>query len=130
MFKHKFLHFVKNISRMDVLFGSSFAQLKDVGKPFTRCGLTKRYLQFIAGPPPRLYNKTTECVYPPPIGGEVKQWTGRTCPVVGCGFERYVSILSGHLHAHSRCVQIVIITHVQIWASAWRRQRNSCEEWR
>ena len=87
MFKHKFLHFVENISRMDVLFGSSFAQLKDVGKPFTRCGLTKRYLQFIAGPPPRLYNKTTECVYPLPIGGEVKQWTGRTCPVVGCGFE-------------------------------------------
>ena len=72
---------------MDVLFGSSFAQLQDVGKPFTRCGLTRRYLQFIAGPPPRLYNKTTESVYSLPIGGEIKQWTGRNCPVENCNFE-------------------------------------------
>ena len=72
---------------MDVLFGSSFAQLQDVGKPFTRCGLTRRYLQFITGPPPRLYNKTTETVYPLPIGGEIKQWTGRHCSVEGCNFE-------------------------------------------
>lgn len=41
VFSAKFLYFVENISRMYVLFGSSFAQLKDVGKPFTRCGLTK-----------------------------------------------------------------------------------------
>lgn len=87
MFSSKFLYFVENIHRMDVLFGSSFAQIKDVGKPFTRCGFTRRYLQFIAGPPPRLYNKTTECVYPLPIGGEIKQWTGRNCPVEGCNFE-------------------------------------------
>lgn len=82
-----FNHFNQNISKMDVLFGSSFAQLQDVGKPFTRCGFTRRYLQFIAGPPPRLYNKTTEVVYPLPIGGEIKQWTGRHCPVEGCNFE-------------------------------------------
>lgn len=59
--------FCKNINKMDVLFGSSFAQLQDVGKPFTRCGFTRRYLQFITGPPPRLYNKTTETVYPLPM---------------------------------------------------------------
>ena len=47
-------------SGMDVLFGSSFSKLEDVGKPFTRCGQTKRYLQYIPGPPPRLYNKFTE----------------------------------------------------------------------
>jgi DNA topoisomerase-3 len=87
MFSSKFLYFVENINRMDVLFGSSFAQLQDVGKPFTRCGLTRRYLQFIAGPPPRLYNKTTESVYSLPIGGEIKQWTGRNCPVENCNFE-------------------------------------------
>lgn len=87
LFSAKFNYFVDNISKMDVLFGSSFAQLQDVGKPFTRCGHTRRYLQFITGPPPRLYNKTTETVYPLPIGGEIKQWTGRNCSVEGCGFE-------------------------------------------
>jgi DNA topoisomerase-3 len=35
------LQFVKHITRMDVLFGSSFSKLEDVGKPFTRCGKTK-----------------------------------------------------------------------------------------
>ncbi|KAL9182687.1 hypothetical protein ACHAXT_013339 [Thalassiosira profunda] len=87
LFSAKFNFFVDNINKMDVLFGSSFAQLADVGKPFTRCGLTRRYLQFITGPPPRLYNKITENVYPLPIGGEIKQWTGRHCPVEGCNFE-------------------------------------------
>ena len=52
LFSAKFNYFVDNISKMDVLFGSSFAQLQDVGKPFTRCGHTRRYLQFITGPPP------------------------------------------------------------------------------
>ena len=78
---------IQNINKMDVLFGSSFAQLQDVGKPFTRCGHTRRYLQLIMGPPPRLYNKSTETVYPLPIGGEIKQWTGRHCPVPNCHFE-------------------------------------------
>lgn len=43
--------------------------------------------QYIPGPPPRLYNKWTESVYPLPNGGIVKQWTGRNCPVAGCDFE-------------------------------------------
>jgi DNA topoisomerase-3 len=46
-----------------------------------------RYLQYIPGPPPRLYNKYTETVYPLPAGGQVKQWSGRICPVKGCNFE-------------------------------------------
>jgi DNA topoisomerase III len=46
-----------------------------------------RYLQFITGPPPRLYNRFTETVFPLPAGGVVKQWSGRTCPVDGCNFE-------------------------------------------
>ena len=87
LFLGKFDYFVNNIDRMDVLFGSSFSKLEDAGKPFTRCGLSRRYLQYIPGPPPRLYNKYTETVYPLPIGGVVKQWSGRTCPVEGCNFE-------------------------------------------
>ena len=44
-------------------------------------------MQYIVGPPPRLYNKFTETVYPLPAGGIIKQWSGRTCPVEGCNFE-------------------------------------------
>ncbi len=46
-----------------------------------------RYLQYIPGPPPRLYNKFTETVYPLPIGGLVKEWSGKKCSVEGCNFE-------------------------------------------
>ncbi|KAL7573953.1 hypothetical protein ACA910_001962 [Epithemia clementina (nom. ined.)] len=87
LFREKFDNFTKSIDKMDVLFGASFSKLEDVGKPFTRCGLTRRYLSFIPGPPARLYNKYTETVYPLPVGGEVKQWTGRHCSVEGCNFE-------------------------------------------
>lgn len=116
LFEEKFAFFIKNIDRMDVLFGSSFSKLEDVGKAFTRCGFTRyifpllwhvplrfsafspvfrrflrfvfrRYLQFIPGPPPRLYNRFTESVYPLPVGGDIKQWSGRSCPVEGCNFE-------------------------------------------
>mmetsp|Transcript_23723 Transcript_23723/g.35898 ORF Transcript_23723/g.35898 Transcript_23723/m.35898 type:complete len:1111 (-) Transcript_23723:56-3388(-) len=87
VFLDKFQFFVKNIDKMDILFGSSFAKLEDVGKPFTRCGNSRRYLQYIPGPPARLYNKFTETVYPLPAGGNVKQWTGRKCTVPDCDFE-------------------------------------------
>lgn len=87
IFSTKFHNFVKDIDKMDILFSSSFAKLQDIGKPFTRCGLSRRYLTYISGPPPRLYNKFTETVYPLPIGGTVKEWSGRNCPVEGCNFE-------------------------------------------
>jgi len=87
LFRSKFDVFVENIGKMDILFGSSFSKLEDIGKPFTRCGLTRRYLQYIPGPPQRLYNKWTETVYPLPSGGIVRQMTGRTCSVEGCNFE-------------------------------------------
>jgi DNA topoisomerase-3 len=41
IFQGKFDYFVKNINKMDVLFGSSFAKLQDVGTPFTRCGISR-----------------------------------------------------------------------------------------
>jgi len=85
IFADKFANFVANVSKMDVLFGSSFARLQDVGLPFTRCGKTRRYLSYIVGPPPRLYNKWTEEVFPLPAGGIIKQATGQKCPL--CTFE-------------------------------------------
>jgi DNA topoisomerase III len=41
LFSGKFDYFVKNIHKMDVLFASSFSKLEDIGKPFTRCGLSR-----------------------------------------------------------------------------------------
>lgn len=84
IFATKFANFVENVNKMDVLFGSSFAKLQDVGQPFTRCGKT-RHLSYIVGPPPRLYNKWTEEVFPLPSGGLIKQATGQKCPL--CSFE-------------------------------------------
>ncbi len=46
IFEGKYTFFVENISKMDMLFGSSFAKLEDVGKPFSRCGIT-RYVKQI-----------------------------------------------------------------------------------
>ncbi len=87
IFEDKFEYFVSSIAKMDVLFGSHFSKLEDVGKAFTRCGLTKRYLQYIQGPPTRLYNRFTGTVYTLPMGGMVKQWSGKRCPVAKCNFE-------------------------------------------
>lgn len=82
--RRRFVNFMEHISKMDVLFGSSFSALEDAGRAFTRCGLTRRYLQYIAGPPARLYNRHTETVYPLPVGGNIKQWSGRVCPYEEC----------------------------------------------
>ena len=89
IFSSKFRNFCENINKMDVLFSSSFAQLQDVGKPFTRCGLTRRYLQFITGPPPRLYNKTTE------VSSEALQYVFSTqSNILSLIFSCYVDCLS------------------------------------
>ncbi|KAL1507735.1 hypothetical protein AB1Y20_007348 [Prymnesium parvum] len=86
-FERRFHHFVSHIERMDVLFASSFAKLEDAGRPYTRCGLTRRFLTLIEGPPRRLYNRYTETIYPLPKGGNVKQWSGQVCREPGCNFE-------------------------------------------
>ena len=64
-----------------------FAKLEDAGRPFTRCGLTRRFMTYIEGPPCRLYNKFTETIYPLPAGGANEQWSGQVCKAAGCTFE-------------------------------------------
>ena len=86
-FQQKFNYFVKNIHRMDTLFEASFSPLTAGGKPWSKCGLSNRYLQLIVARPQRLYNKNTEQVYNLPQGGSFKLWAGLVCPVDGCGFE-------------------------------------------
>lgn len=41
IFEDKFKFFVENVSKMDILFSSSFSKLEEIGKPFTRCGITR-----------------------------------------------------------------------------------------
>ncbi len=41
IFEDKFKYFVENVSKMDILFSSSFSKLEEIGKPFTRCGITR-----------------------------------------------------------------------------------------
>jgi DNA topoisomerase-3 len=118
IFSTKFHNFVKDIGKMDILFSSSFAKLQDIGKPFTRCGFSRRYLTFITGPPPRLYNKFTETVYPLPVGGTVKEWSGRNCPVEGCNFE--LCTYSGKIN----CITQIIIRHTH-WNSSSNTASNS-----
>ena len=69
-FKAKYFFFVSEVARMEPLFEASFALAEQAkGQPFTRCGLTNRYLNLIATRPPRLYNACTEDVWLLPVGG-------------------------------------------------------------
>ncbi|MGB1601522.1 MAG: hypothetical protein ACPIOQ_52800 [Promethearchaeia archaeon] len=52
-FQLKFNYFVKNIHRMDTLFEASFSPLTAGGKPWSKCGLSNRYLQLIVARPQR-----------------------------------------------------------------------------
>lgn len=86
-FKNKFCYFRDNIGKMEELFGSSFSSIENSGQVWTRCGLTKRFMNFIQGPPARLYNRFTETVYNLPQGGTYSQGNGKLCSTPGCHFE-------------------------------------------
>jgi len=92
---------MKSINVMDLLFSSSFSPLEDSGSAFTRCGLTRKYLQYIEGPPKRLYNKYTESVYKLPLGGSIKQSSGKSCPV--CNFELCLYSVGSPLRTFPLC---------------------------
>ena len=97
----KFVTFMKSINVMDLLFSSSFSPLEDSGSAFTRCGQTRKYLQYIEGPPKRLYNKYTESVYKLPLGGSIKQSSGKSCPV--CNFELCLYSVGSPLRTFPLC---------------------------
>ena len=86
-FRNKFRYFRDSIGKMEELFGSSFSSIESSGQVWTRCGLTKRYMNFIQGPPARLYNRFTETVYNLPQGGSYSQGNGKLCSTPGCQFE-------------------------------------------
>ena len=98
-FERKFAFFCSRISRMDDLFSSSFHSLSPAqaaAQRFTRCGLTRQYLQYIRGPPARLYNAATEQLYALPSGGSLRQFSGRLCDREGCAFELSLYVVGSH----------------------------------
>ncbi len=98
-FERKFTFFCSRISRMDDLFASSFHSLSPAqaaAQRFTRCGLTRQYLQYIRGPPARLYNSATEQLYALPSGGSLRQFSGRLCDREGCAFELSLYVVGSH----------------------------------
>ena len=98
-FRAKFEYFCLKINMMDELFGTSFTKLQNSGTAFSRCGLTRRYLQYIEGPPTRLYNKYTEQVYSLPQGGKLKPGQGGVCPE-GCNFELVLYVVGSSPPRH------------------------------
>ena len=102
----KFQYFCSRITRMDDLFSSSFSSLKDRDAStlrFTRCGLTRQYLQYIKGPPPRLYHNETEQVYSLPSGGTIRQFSGRLCDRVDCNFELCLYVVGNPSRCYPLC---------------------------
>jgi DNA topoisomerase-3 len=105
-FALKFQYFCANITRMDDLFSSSFSSLRDrdaSATRFTRCGLTRQYLQYIHGPPPRLYHQSTEQVYSLPSGGTHRQFSGRLCDREGCNFELCLYVVGNPSRSYPLC---------------------------
>jgi hypothetical protein len=100
IFEEKFDFFVKNIASMDVLFGSSFSKLEDVGKAFTRCGLTRYRFMELAVPYDRLllanrFPSTAEQalspIYPRTASSSIQQ-IHRNC-IPAASWRRYQTVV-------------------------------------
>lgn len=83
MFKRKFEYFFSNISKLDSLFESSFTSLAMTGKPTSRCGKCKKFMNLIDKKPVRLYCRHCDEAYQLPSGGTVRLYKELTCPLDG-----------------------------------------------
>ena len=83
MFKLKFQYFVNHISNMDALFESSFTSLAMSGKPMSRCGKCRKFMNLIDKKPVRLFCRFCDEAYPLPAGGTVRLYKELTCPLDG-----------------------------------------------
>eukprot|EP01046_Picozoa_sp_COSAG06_P026635 COSAG06_NODE_2303_length_7118_cov_4.980339_6_plen_349_part_00 len=85
-FLAKFKYFVAHVGGMEELFEASMGQgaAGPTQRALVKCGKTGLYLQLQPkARPPRLYNRRTEEVYRMPLGGSLKAYTGKTCPLDG-----------------------------------------------
>mmetsp|Transcript_35891 Transcript_35891/g.57265 ORF Transcript_35891/g.57265 Transcript_35891/m.57265 type:complete len:828 (-) Transcript_35891:259-2742(-) len=126
-FIRKYQYYVRHISRMDELFASSFSALESAGRPWTRCGISRRYLSFIEGPPTRLYNKTTETVYSLPQGGVFKQWGERTCDAPGCSFEVMLYCVGSPQRSYPLCPNC-FNNPDESWGPTWEQTPDKLAE--
>ena len=83
MFKQKFLYFLSQIEKMDSLFESSFTSLASTGRPLSRCGRCKKYMNLIDKKPVRLYCRHCDEAHALPWGGAVRLYKELTCPLDG-----------------------------------------------
>jgi len=83
MFKKKFEYFQQNIAKLDSLFESSFTSLAMTGKPTSRCGKCKKFMNLIDKKPVRLYCRHCDEAYQLPSGGTVRLYKELTCPLDG-----------------------------------------------
>lgn len=85
-FMAKYRYFVTHIGEMEELFEASLGQLAagPRERALVKCGKTGLYLQLQPqARPPRLYNRQTEEVYRLPLGGSIKAFNGKLCPLDG-----------------------------------------------
>jgi DNA topoisomerase-3 len=85
-FMAKFRYFVAHIGEMEELFEASMGQSAagPAERALVKCGRTGLYLQLQPkARPPRLYNRQTEEVYRLPLGGSIKSFNGKLCPLDG-----------------------------------------------
>jgi DNA topoisomerase-3 len=82
-FKEKFEYFLKNIATLDALFESSFTSLAMTGKPTSRCGKCRKFMNLIDKKPVRLYCRHCDEAYSLPSGGTVRLYKELTCPLDG-----------------------------------------------
>ena len=80
-FSAKFKHFCSSVSRLDELFGASFAPLSQTGKVLSKCGRCLRYMRLIEAPPKRLYCPTCEETHALPQAGTIKLYKELRCPL-------------------------------------------------
>eukprot|EP00917_Polyrhabdina_sp_WS-2016_P019818 GHVP01042382.1.p1 GENE.GHVP01042382.1~~GHVP01042382.1.p1 ORF type:complete len:833 (+),score=121.93 GHVP01042382.1:640-3138(+) len=82
-FRKKFHYFVENISVMDTLFDSSFVTVAESGSSFTKCGICRRYMNYLKKEPQRLFCIFCNSAYDLPKGGVTKSYMEKTCPLDG-----------------------------------------------
>ena len=82
-FREKFEYFHKNIGTLEALFESSFTSLAMTGKPTSRCGKCKKFMNLIDKKPVRLYCRHCDEAYSLPSGGTVRLYKELTCPLDG-----------------------------------------------
>lgn len=72
VFYQKFEYFKNHVEEMDELFEASFSSVAESGRLFSKCGLCRHYMKYIASRPQRLYCMKCNQTYSLPQAGTIK----------------------------------------------------------